>query len=154
MAGELAAYGSKSATVSGEYDLMKDSPILVSRLFSSYAMKDGSIAISDPAWELGIYERLINDDMMEEVNVNDSYNYLPDKLSHELYGTSEMWPILLKINKARSRMEFIGPKIKIIKAEKLNDLLKIFSIARERIIRRERGTRHIITDLTVRQVVV
>ena len=52
-----------------------------------------------------------------------AYRFSPKKLSNKLYGTTELWSDLLRLNGMISLLEFNRPIIKIYNPVVLNDLL-------------------------------
>lgn len=52
--------------------------------------------------------------------------YKPKSLSYELYGTTELWLALLRVNEMRNTTEFHLPVIKIYNPGKVKDLISIF----------------------------
>lgn len=52
-----------------------------------------------------------------------TYQYSPKRLSNKLYGTTELWSDLLRLNGMISLLEFNRPIIKIYKPNEINDLL-------------------------------
>lgn len=63
----------------------------------------------------------------------ESFYYKPKSLSFALYGTTELWLALLRLNDFRNITEFHYPLIKIYNAEKLKQLINIF-FKRDKII--------------------
>lgn len=51
------------------------------------------------------------------------YRFSPKRLSSKLYGTTELWSDLLRLNGMISLLEFDRPIIKIYNPSKINDLL-------------------------------
>lgn len=45
------------------------------------------------------------------INLDTKYNYRPDYLSYEQYGTTTLWSLLLYINRVHSIEDFTGPKV-------------------------------------------
>lgn len=59
-------------------------------------------------------------------NVPDTMMYQPKSVSMELYGTTELWLALLRLNGMRNITEFIEPMIEIYNPTQLMELLTIF----------------------------
>lgn len=51
------------------------------------------------------------------------YRYKPKMLSYDLYGTTELWSILLYINDCKSLVDFDKKKLKILFPDKVDELL-------------------------------
>ena len=58
-------------------------------------------------------------------NVSDGYFYQPKTLSLDLYGTTEMWLSLLRVNNMRNVTEFHLPVIKIYNPTDVKELINI-----------------------------
>lgn len=54
------------------------------------------------------------------------YIYKPKLLSLELYGTTELWLALLRLNNMRNITEFTSDIIKIYQPDRIQELLEIF----------------------------
>ena len=80
------------------------------------------------------------------------YDYAPDKMSFELYGTHELWPILLRLNYATHRGEFRGPELRFISPIYTGQLLIISRFGVERATRSDKTGIPDYGDLTVRKV--
>lgn len=59
-------------------------------------------------------------------SVPESRFYKPKMVSYELYGTTELWLGLLRLNNMRNVSEFYNPIIKIYNPYQIKDLLDIF----------------------------
>ena len=58
-------------------------------------------------------------------NVSDRYFYQPKTLALDLYGTTEMWLSLLRVNNMRNITEFQLPVIKIYNPTDVKELINI-----------------------------
>lgn len=58
-------------------------------------------------------------------NVSDRYFYQPKTLALDLYGTTEMWLSLLRVNNMRNITEFHLPVIKIYNPTDVKELINI-----------------------------
>lgn len=56
----------------------------------------------------------------------ESLFYKPKSLSYELYGTTELWLALLRVNEMRNITEFHLPIIRIYNPGQVKDLINIF----------------------------
>lgn len=59
-------------------------------------------------------------------NVPESMFYKPKMVSYELYGTTEMWLALLRLNNMINITEFHSPMIKIYNPYSVEELISIF----------------------------
>lgn len=59
-------------------------------------------------------------------NVPESSFYKPKLVSYELYGTTELWLGLLRLNNMKDTTDFHMPIIKIYNPYQINDLIDIF----------------------------
>lgn len=60
-------------------------------------------------------------------------HYRPKMMSYSLYGTTELWVGLLRLNKMRSIVEFNTPQIEIYNPSTVKELLNIFFIRERKI---------------------
>lgn len=61
------------------------------------------------------------------------YRMRPKALSYTLYGTVELWFLLLKINRMQSSMEFNKKEIRVIKPNQIDLINKILVFNKERL---------------------
>lgn len=66
------------------------------------------------------------DSIIQYYSVSQSLFYKPKSVSYELYGTTELWLSLLRLNNMRNITEFHQPIIKIYNANSLKELIDIF----------------------------
>jgi hypothetical protein len=66
------------------------------------------------------------DSIVKYYSVPQSMFYKPKSVSYELYGTTELWLALLRLNEMRNITEFHQPIIKIYDVNSINDLIDIF----------------------------
>lgn len=59
-------------------------------------------------------------------NIPETMYYKPKMLSLQLYGTTELWLSLLRVNNLRNITEFHYPIIKVYSPNDLKELMKIF----------------------------
>lgn len=64
--------------------------------------------------------------IIQYYNISQSYFYKPKSLSYELYGTTELWLSILRLNNMKNITEFHQPIIKIYNPSYLKDLIDIF----------------------------
>lgn len=70
---------------------------------------------------------------VEYYSLPESMYYQPKTVSLELYGTTEMWLSLLRVNGMRNITEFHIPIIKIYNPDEVKELINIF-FKREKVI--------------------
>lgn len=73
------------------------------------------------------------EDAIELYTVPERLFYQPKTLSYELYGTTELWLSILRVNGMRNVTEFHEPIIQVYNPSKLMELINIF-FKREQII--------------------
>lgn len=66
------------------------------------------------------------DSIVQFYSVPQSMFYKPKSVSYELYGTTELWLALLRLNEMRNITEFHQPIIKIYNVDSLKELIDIF----------------------------
>lgn len=66
------------------------------------------------------------DGIIQYYAVPQSMFYKPKSVSYELYGTTELWFALLRLNEMRNITEFHSPIIKIYDSDSLKELISIF----------------------------
>jgi hypothetical protein len=66
------------------------------------------------------------DDAAQYYVLPNLYMYKPKSVSLELYGTTELWLALLRLNKMRNITEFKGNIIKVYQPDKVHELIQIF----------------------------
>lgn len=88
-----------------------------------------------------------------EIEIEERHFYRPEQVSLELYGTSELWYLVLRANNMQHHSEFRNSVIKVIiptQIEKVTDLVDTF-----REILDENHMKQVsITDLTLRPVII
>lgn len=67
---------------------------------------------------------------MDETRL-DHYAYNPKLFSYDIYGTTELWFMILQINEMHSVSEFYKPKIKTYSSRIINQLLEIFDLEKD-----------------------
>jgi len=66
------------------------------------------------------------DSIVQYYSLPQSLFYKPKSVSYQLYGTTELWLSLLRLNNMRNITEFHQPIIKIYNANSLKELIDIF----------------------------
>jgi hypothetical protein len=123
--GILSKYNSNSADLKDEIALAFINPLEISRQYSHFLDSYG-LSIASPIMEIANLFPLITL-MVDSANVGNTYDYNPDKMSNDTYGTHELWPLLLRVNGVPSRAEFTGPILYYIKPIYIGQLLNILA---------------------------
>lgn len=102
-----------------------------------------TIIVEDANDKENIFRTAINDffikyrdqlsSSIQYYNVPESMFYNPKMLSFELYGTTELWLALLRVNEMTNISEFHVPIIKVYNPGDLKELINIF-FKRDKII--------------------
>ena len=66
------------------------------------------------------------DSIVQYYSIPQSMFYKPKSVSYELYGTTELWLAILRLNGMRNVTEFHQPIIKIYNVNSLKELIDIF----------------------------
>lgn len=91
----------------------------------------GDVNNSDHIFKIPINDFFIKyrkelDTIVQYYSVPQSMFYKPKTVSYELYGTTELWLSILRLNGMRNITEFHQPIIKIYNANSLKELIDIF----------------------------
>ena len=149
--GVFSAYDSTDPNIVDEIDAAADNELVIANQFRHYSYM--GVEFSDPEWQLAPLAPLLSE-MTEERDFGDSYDYMPDKLSMDLYGTHELWPVLLYINLKFDRASFKGPTLKTIGLQYSNQLLEMLRFGKKRAAAFDEDGIPNITDLTIKQVYI
>lgn len=145
-------YDSSSPDLVEEIDKAATNPTVIARQYRHFVQDGSDLAISDPEWDLAPLAPLL-EEMTDEADFGTDFDYMPDKMSKELYGTHELWPVLLRINKAMTRSQFRGPRLKFIRADMSNKLLSMLRFGYTRAEAADKAM-PVVGDLTVKKVYV
>lgn len=145
----LSMYNSSDPDIRAEITEAATNPLEPGRQHSHFSI--GGVEIADPEWDMTPLAPLL-DTMIEELDFGDTYDYQPDKLSFDVYGTHELWVVLLRINGAAGRHEFRGPKLKIIKPSWTSQLVDMIRFGVKRSEREDANGVEAIGNLTVKTV--
>lgn len=66
------------------------------------------------------------DSIIRYYSISETMFYKPKTVSYELYGTTELWIALLRLNEMRNITEFHEPIIKVYDVYSLKELIDIF----------------------------
>jgi hypothetical protein len=71
---------------------------------------------------------------IDEADFGTKYDCLPEALCFDLYGTHDLWYMLMRINGATTRSEFVGPRLKFYRAvSSSGTLLDALKLAKRRV---------------------
>ena len=73
-------------------------------------------------------------DAIQVYDISEEYFYKPKKLSLDLYGTTELWLSLLRINNMVNISEFHMPIIQVYHPDRIRDYINIFFKRERKII--------------------
>lgn len=65
-------------------------------------------------------------DIIQIYNIPETMFYRPKMLSLEVYGTTELWLAILRLNKMRNVTEFHKPVILLWNADSIKELINVF----------------------------
>ena len=78
--------------------------------FSNYYLLENNIKIGFPM--LRKFEHILRKNLIE-YNIEESRYYRPEYVSFDLYGTTDLWYLIMFVNNFYRVEDFVGPKIKI-----------------------------------------
>ena len=85
------------------------------------------------------------------VKIDENYFYKPEYLSKKLYGTPNLWYLLLFVNSITTAMEFNKNRIYIFDPNRIHIFNKLIENDKER-IKELSETPYVIEDLTIKKV--
>jgi uncharacterized Fe-S cluster protein YjdI len=89
---------------------------------------------------------------LEEIPLEPKYHYRPERLSKDIYGTVDLWYLLLWVNQMTMNQQFVGSKIKVINDQGINLIIRICDRNYERTFKSRRDP-ELIPDLTIKKVI-
>lgn len=131
-----------------EYQLAKNSIIEVQSHQKKIIDEMGN-TFKNPQFQFDPFLDLIKETMLLKVNGNHEFDYKPEHLSYTLYGSHDLWYLLLRLNGCMSRNDFIGPIFNVIKMENINDVLNILRSSQRTV---EKSSIYEYKDLTIRPI--
>ena len=148
----FSQYNSDAPDLIVEVQEAKSNPLVVSRQYRVFSdTRYTDLLIADPEIATKPLEPYFKE-MTTQMDFGTDYDYMPDKMSFELYGTHELWPLLLNLNGATHRGEFKGPTLKYISPLHIGALLSIFKFGVKRATEDNEVNIPQYTDLTVKKV--
>lgn len=83
---------------------------------------------------------------------DDRYRHWPERLSFDLYGTEDLWYLLMRLNYALTRFDFVGPRFTTVDVNHVGKLLDVCRKSQKDAA--DRGAMQLnYRDLTLRPVV-
>lgn len=144
-------YNSNSPDIVEEIEEAAENQMVIARQHRHFIDYSSGELMSDPEWDLAPLAPLL-EGMMEEDTFGTVYDYLPDKFSFDMYGTHELWPIIMRANGATDRSQFRGPMIRFMTPTKTMNLLPMLRFGLARAQRADDLGPPRLGDLTVRKV--
>lgn len=93
----------------------KTNPIEIGNQSAEFVSPDGFV-MADPEFALQPFEGFLEASVTEG-NFGTMYDHLPDAMSLALYGTHDLWYLLMRLNGAASRGDFRGPTLRFYRPE-------------------------------------
>ena len=94
-------------------------------------------------------------DLFDQIQIyyvlDTKYNYRPEALQKELYGTTELWYILLQINGMFDHSQFVGDQVKIIRPDRLDIIQDIVSLFKDEL---DQEKHQVVDELTIKPVIL
>ncbi|UAJ16938.1 hypothetical protein UFVDC4_00010 [Staphylococcus phage vB_SauM-UFV_DC4] len=109
--------------MSDEIEYSKTNKILLNNISEWYLFEKQAV-FSLPL--LKKYENVLKRDLID-YDLSKSYHYRPEYLSNELYGTTDLWYLLLFVNDMQTVDQFNTDTVKIFPETVINDLNKIIN---------------------------
>lgn len=131
----------------------KTNRLVIGRHHTHFIESQSGMKMSSPEWTFKPFAGML-DLIQLRADFGTEYDYVPDKMSFELYGTHELWPLLLHINGVTDRSMFRGPTLQYIDPVYKSTIEGMMHFS---LIRAERSDKLGIPDLgnlTVREVLV
>ena len=144
----LNAYNSTKPDLRAEIAAARKNPLEVGNLHTRFRLASSGVEMADPE---PAYQPLVEylELDVEARDLGTEYDYAPDLLSFTLYGTHDLWPLLLQLNRAPSRADFRGPVFRVLKAGAVGRILDVVKTSKRRV---ERSGVPEVGDLTLRPV--
>jgi hypothetical protein len=139
---------SKDAELKKCIDSSKNNPITIANLSELY-IYDG-VAVYAPSSVVEDYMDYIKENLIE-MDLPEELQFRPEALSESLYGTPDLFYLLMLINGIYSVTDFNMKKVKV-----LNPTVSIIDkIATSRMkgLNRQRSNPYIVTDLTLKEII-
>lgn len=145
----LDQYDINNADILDDIAAAPKNPLEPSRLFAK-VIEPGGMIMASPEWSLGPVASYL-ETMLDTTDFGNQYDCMPDKMSKELYGTHELWMLLMHVNNVANRADFRGPVLRYVRAYSIPLLLSVLKIGRDRAT--EETARHsTFGDLTIRKI--
>ena len=108
-----------------EFDKEKNG-VSISKIARELNFKN-ALVIQDPFTILDEYRNfLLNEDNLDEIEVPEDRAYRPEAMSQKIYGTPDLWYIILIVNKMKNYIELKpGMKIKYLRKQYFPNLATI-----------------------------
>lgn len=114
-----------------EVDAARASPVEVAKFYSN-VVEPGGLTIPSPVWYMADLMPLVREEYTQVISPGRAFDGLPDTLSKSLYGTHDLWPLLMELNHAGTRAAFVGPDFVVVRVSALFNLLAAMRLAAAR----------------------
>jgi hypothetical protein len=101
----------------------KGNKVLLGNLSAKLLYK-GEFVMDDPHSVLHRYRAVLMEGMREK-KLPEKFRYRPEAFSEYLYGTPDLWYLVLMANSITTPQQFSGGKVKYIPPERVGTVLKI-----------------------------
>ena len=110
----------------------------------------GIMEVNDSHLFQDYYDYIMSNLLVREINI-DKYRYKPEYVSYDIYGTTDLWYLILWINNMGSALDFTKKTINIFNPGNLDFLNKAIEKQKEKILE-TKDNPIVIDDLTIKPV--
>ena len=111
-------------TLEEELEHSRTNPLVVGNTYSRISMGDTEIGGFGTPFDS--FLPLVKEQWTYDYTAPDvRYNYWPEKLSYDRYDTEDLWYVLMRLNNAFTRSEFIGPNFVCVAGRHAGKILKL-----------------------------
>jgi len=132
---------SDSLEISVNIASSKSNNLIFSAISSN--LKYGSIVFDDPHNIFQQFREVI-DENLEDFALDEKYFYMPERLAKDIYGSSDLWWLVLMANNMITHRDFCVRDIKVVTSGTLDTIESILNASKEAL-----GTTTTIEDLTL-----
>jgi hypothetical protein len=126
----------------------KGNPLTIANL-SELLIVDG-IPVYSPNSVIEDYMGYIMENLID-IALPDELQFRPESLSESLYGTPDLWYLLMLINGKSSVTDFYGPSVKALSPT--SSIIELISAARMKGLNAQRANPYVVQDLTIREII-
>lgn len=151
MAVDLSSYDSaKYVNIDESIAHAKTNKLVVSN--ASFKMIMDGVKVQQPETIFVDFMELLKENTIE-VELPNSYQYRPEDLSKLVYGTNDLWYIIMYLNECTTFRDFTGSKVKILNPARIsliNDVIE----TRFKKLTDNHNNPPVIDDLTIHDVII